>query len=142
MDKGQAANVEPVCVRVTWQAVVGMQGGFRVGPDGRESRACLCALVFGAAPGANLGTPGMRDRTRSTRPENAARRARARQSRYRSERRRVQSRSRRNDRHAVKQARTPVHTIHRTKLTFLLLGGDYGSAAALVAAREARDPAR
>ena len=42
MDKGQAANVEPVCVRVTWQAVVGMQGGFRVGPDGRESRsACV-----------------------------------------------------------------------------------------------------
>jgi len=44
MDKGQAANVEPVCVRVTWQAVVGMQGGFRVGPDGRESRAVLVCV--------------------------------------------------------------------------------------------------
>ena len=64
MDQGQAAKVEPVCVWVMWQAVVGRQGA--------RAERCLCALAYGAAPGANLGTPGMRDRTRSTRPENAA----------------------------------------------------------------------
>ena len=119
-------------------------------PPSASAELRAFVLARGVAPGANLGIPGMREMMRSM--ENAVRCERASQSSHVSEFSKSKQRLDLKTWHRLRAAHRvsilachsvpPLILILTLSLTFPLLFGDYSASAALIAARQARDPAR